>query len=67
MTLYTITGPLAGERMVLTVMPPIVFLVEYARHIGATFIVLHTLRVDNLDNAQINDLRDMVGIEVFGI
>lgn len=67
MTLYTITGPLAGERMVLTAMPPIVFLVEYARHIGATFAVLHTLRVDNLDNAQINDLRDMVGIEVFGI
>ena len=67
MTLYTITGPSIGERMVLTAIPPIVFLVEYAKHVGATFVVSHTLRIDNADNAQIDDLRDLVGVEVFGI
>lgn len=67
LTLYTITGPFVGERMVLTAMPPVVFLVEYAKHIGATFVVLHSLRIDNADNAQIDDLRDLVGVDVFGI
>ena len=67
MTLYTITGPCVRQRMVLTAMPPIVFLVEYAKHVGATFVVSHTLRIDNADNAQIDDLRDLVGVEVFGI
>lgn len=62
MTLYTITGPSIGKRMVLTAMPPVVFLVEYARHVGATFAVTHTLRIDNADNAQIDDLRDLVGV-----
>ena len=67
MTLYTVAGPFVGERMVLTAMPPIVFLVAYAKHVGAAFVVLHALRIDSADNAQIDDLRDLVGVEVFGI
>lgn len=68
MTLYTIRTQ-GDERMVLTAMPPVVFLVEYAKHIGATFVVLHTLRIDNADNAdnaQVQDLQDFVGVELFG-
>jgi hypothetical protein len=67
MTLYTVAGPLVGERMVLTAMPPVLFLVAYAKHVGATFVVLHMLQIDSADNAQIDDLRDLVGVEVFGI
>lgn len=65
MTLYTIRTQ-SAERMVLTAMPPAVFLVEYAKHIGATFVVLHAMRVSNVDDAQIGELREWVGVEVFG-
>lgn len=66
MTLYTIRTR-SAERMVLTAMPPAVFLLEYAKHLGATFVVLNTMRVSNVDDVQIDELREWVGVEVFGI
>lgn len=66
MTLYTIRTQSTGG-MVLTAMPPVVFLVEYAKHLGAPFVVLHAMQVSNVDDTQIDELRGWAGVEVFEV
>lgn len=66
LTLYTLRV-YSAERMVLTALPPIEFLFRYAVSIGSTFLVLNTLLIANANAAQINDLRTMVGVELFEI
>lgn len=67
LTLYTLSIPIDGERMVLTALLPIEFLIQYRWQIGSTFIVLNTLPIGDANAAQTNDLRTMVGVELFKV